>query len=575
MRVRSQERRSHGPTTVAVVVLAAAWANATGPAAAQSLLWATSGSPQDEVGAALAAAGDLDGDGRGDLLVGTLNGSFDGQGTGLVSLVQGKSGVLLDLIPGFAVDDDFGTAVVSLGDVNADGVPDFAAGANREDSGGTDAGRVGIFSGAGGQRLFTRAGEAAWDCYGTSLDALGDLDGDGVVDLLVGSAPSNPNLAPDAPGYVHVLSGRTGAEITRWSAGIPGDAFGRAVAAAGDVDHDGLPDALIGAPQPFSGFGFAELRSGASGAVLRQWSGFTDLDAFGEAVCGPGDTDGDGTPDVLVGAPGASPNGLHECGRARLYSGATGELVYDIGGSDVVDHLGASMAPAGDWNADGKADFMVGAPFDDTFGPGEPNNGAIVLFSGHDADLLHLFGGAKPGQAFGRRIALTGDLDGDSQSDWAISAYHAAGLGDLLYQGEVRAVSSRKLLTTPTTQISLSAGGVQPLEIHAPSEFVGSFYFVLGSAGPIYPGVGFSGFGVTLPLALDDYLLFTATYPNQAPLVGTLGVVAPGPPLTARIVIPPGTSPTLAGVVLHHAYLVLVPGYVQAASNAVPLALMP
>jgi hypothetical protein len=569
-------RRAAPRSGAHICTIACALAVCTSRAAAQSLLWDVAGAPQDEVGTAIAAAGDIDGDGRGDLLVGMLNGSFDGQGTGVVWVVQGKSGVVLDLVPGFAVDDDFGTAVVGLGDVNADGVPDFAVGANREDSGGSDAGRIGIYSGANGQLLFTRAGEAAWDCYGTSLDALGDLDGDGVVDLIVGAAPSDPEVAPDAPGYVHVLSGKTGAELQRWSAGIPGDAFGRAVAAVGDVDHDGLPDALVGAPQPFSGFGYAQLRSGASGAVLYQWSGSTDLDVFGEAVCGPGDTDGDGTPDVLVGAPGASPNGLHECGRARLYSGATGALVYDIGGSDVVDHLGAALAPGGDWNADGKADFLVGAPFDDTFGPDGLNNGAVVLISGANADLLHVFAGAKAGQAFGRRAALAGDLDGDLAPDYAFSAYHSSSsAADLLYQGEVRTFSSRPMLVSPTTQISLGAGGIQPLYIQAPAKFAGSFYFVLGSAGPIYPGVGFAGSGVTLPLALDDYLLYTATYPNQTPLVGTLGVITPGPPISARIVIPPGSSPALAGIELQHAYLVLAPGLVQAASNAVPLTLVP
>ncbi|MFG0319527.1 MAG: integrin alpha, partial [Planctomycetota bacterium JB042] len=172
------------------------------------------------------------------------------------------------------------------------------------------------------------SGDDPLELAGFSVSDLGDVDGDGVPDVLVGApgAQADGDLAPE--GRAVVLSGADGTPIREWFGTDDLGLFGQAVAGVGDVDQDGRPDVLIGAPAAVSGTGqvtgAAFLHSGFDGSLIRSFHGDEELERFGAAVHAAGDVDQDGVPDVIVGGPGATPNGI-ESGRAVVYSGATGD----------------------------------------------------------------------------------------------------------------------------------------------------------------------------------------------------------------------------------------------------------
>jgi hypothetical protein len=129
------------------------------------------------------------------------------------------------------------------------------------------------------------------DFLGWSARFIGDVDGDGVVDLLAGSAPYT------TPGFALLVSGATGATIHNWSGASAGDSFGMTVANAGDTDGDGIDDALIGAPDAYGlsgGIGAIYLYSGASGALRFSVAGTHSGDLLGYSLAGVGDVNGDG-----------------------------------------------------------------------------------------------------------------------------------------------------------------------------------------------------------------------------------------------------------------------------------------
>ena len=393
-------------------------------------LWQLNGfGSGDETGQAVAGGGDLNGDGTPDVVVGAWRADPGGLAdAGAVVALSGATGQLLWFALGAAPSDGLGWAAAFVGDVNGDGFDDVAVSALTAAPGGlVEAGQVKVFSGLTGNVLYTFDGAAAGDRFGRSVGGAGDLNNDGVPDIVVGAYNADPGGLVDA-GTVKVFSGTNGGTILTLNGAVADDRFGTAVAGPGDVDGDGTDDLLVGAQLAslpgLTWAGQAYVISGGTGATMYTFSGPVSFDRFGYSVAAPGDVNADGIPDFLVGSWLADPGGLTNAGRAVVFSGADGSQLHSLDGTSAYEHLGIFVASIGDVNGDGRADLLAGAPEYDglTFPTGA---GAAKIFSGSTGALLFKLAGSSFGDGFGRCVAGAGDVDGDSFPDVFVGAYQS------------------------------------------------------------------------------------------------------------------------------------------------------
>jgi FG-GAP repeat len=377
----------------------------------------------DRAGSAVAVAGDVNGDGRADVLVGAGGADDNGRSeSGSVYVVFGKTDTSsVDLaalgargfrIDGAAAGDRAGFSVAGAGDLNGDGRADVLVGAEgADDAGRTDSGSAYLIFGkpdtssvdlaALGARGFRIEGAAAGDRAGFSVAGAGDMNGDERVDLLVGAAGADHNGRTDS-GTAYVVFGQSSATTIdlgalggrgfRIDGAAADDRAGVSVAAAGDVNEDRHLDLLVGA---FSAGHIDRDDSGSAYLVFGKTDpSSVDLAALGvrgfrvdggtpssirrsartglpgSAMAGVGDVNGDGRADLLFGAPFAS-NTAHSSGSAYLVFGKTdtsnvdlvalGARGFRIDGAADAHFAGNSVAGAGDVNSDGRADVLVGA----------------------------------------------------------------------------------------------------------------------------------------------------------------------------------------------------------------------
>ena len=254
-------------------------------------------------------------------------------------------------------------------------------------------------------------GEAAQDQFGWIARNLGDVDGDGVADVVT-SAPSAG--AAHAAGRVYVYSTKTGKKV--WSAdGSEGDQLGTGVEAAGDTNKDGIPDVVAAAP----GSGYAKIYSGRDGRVLQTLRAEDKQDNFGRHAEGVGDVNGDGCADVIVGAPGNNAAG-QGAGRAYVYSGKTGDVLLTLSGERAGDGFGSAVAGA---TTKGKLLLIVGAPR-----AGERHTGRTYVYDALSTKPKFVIEADETGGALGAMfLSVPGDMNGDGvpdvyASDWANTA---------------------------------------------------------------------------------------------------------------------------------------------------------
>ncbi|MCI0372772.1 MAG: VCBS repeat-containing protein [candidate division NC10 bacterium] len=367
-------------------------------------------------GAALAGVGDVNGDGTPDLVVAGGGQAFVFSGADRTLLR-----ILDDPTPEAGA---LGEAVAGVGDVNGDGTPDLLVGASGQIVGGnTGQGQAFVFSGADGSLLHTLDDPTpqASAGFGTAVAGVGDVNGDGTPDLLVGTPfqDAGPNIGQ---GRAFVFSGADGNLLHTLDDPTPQAfaEFGFAVAGVGDVNGDGTPDLLVGARHQTVGGndiqGQAFVFSGADGNLLHTLDSPTPQDGqFGVALAGVGDVNGDGTPDLLVGAPLQTVGGDVFQGQAFVFSGADGSLLYTLNDPTPTgaNQFGFALAAVGDVNGDGTPDVLVGAPVQ--------VQGRAFVFSGADGNLLHTLtippGPGPLALGFGGAVAAVGDVDGDGTPD--------------------------------------------------------------------------------------------------------------------------------------------------------------
>lgn len=310
----------------------------------------------------------------------------------------GRAQGVLESVSGDSANDRLGFAVGSVGDVDGDGAADFVVGAPFDDNTGVDSGSARVISGLSGAVLFTFNGDSAGDRFGSAVASAGDFNNDGTPDVLVG-APFDDNTGADA-GSARVLSGATGAMLLTVNGVAAGDLLGSAVAAAGDVDANTIDDFAAAAP----GGAYVQLVAGGTGAILFN---LTSAAAnFARSVAAGRDWNGDGTPDVAVGAGNS----------VDVLSGATAALLFSANGDAAGDDFGRSLA-LGDLDGDANADLVVGAPLDDNTAT---DAGSVRAFAGATGGALYTLDGDSAGDQLGFAVAATLDLDHSGADDLVV-----------------------------------------------------------------------------------------------------------------------------------------------------------
>lgn len=266
------------------------------------------------------------------------------------------------------------------------------------------------------------SGEMAGDNFGVSVKSAGDVDNDGADDIIVGAIGVNSGA-----GRVYVFSGATGDTLHIFDGEGPGDHFGVSVSGAGDVDNDGHADLIVGASRndgSANNAGRAYVFSGNTGDLLYVFSGEGSSDGFGVSVGGAGDVNNDNFDDIIIGAYLNDGNGGNS-GRAYVFSGADGDTLYVYSGERGGDQFGVSVSDAGDVNLDGYDDFIIGAYLNDEGGDnarGDGNAGGAYVFSGQTGDTLHVFLGSNGGDFLGISVSGAGDVDNDGYPDLIVGA---------------------------------------------------------------------------------------------------------------------------------------------------------
>jgi hypothetical protein len=356
-----------------------------------------------------------------------------------VSAGQGILQFLQDPDP----DVTLGWSVARLGDVDHDGTLDYAIACRRVS---TESQFVRVISGRTSALLFEIPPFQPLYFAGAALTLadVSDVNGDGTRDLAIGDLSAQQNAL--TMGAVSLHSGVDGALLQVFWGTQLFDQFGFDVAGAGDVDGDGSPDVIVGADQVFDA-GYAKVYSGATGQLLHLWTGTTPSSHFGYTVSGAGDVDGDGHADLAVGS------WAHSGPTVWVFSGADDSVLHAIDPGS----LAWSVSGGADLDGDAVPDLAVGSA--NWSSPGSSSAGRLSVWSGADWSLIFDVQGSSAEQFLGSAVDLIGDIDGDGLSDVLVGAYKSP-------------TSTRNV---GSVQVFPGRGGQSLLEVHGvPGDFMGN-----------------------------------------------------------------------------------------------------
>jgi hypothetical protein len=438
-----------------------------GPATAATQLESNQGGAN--LGVSVSGAGDVNGDGYSDVIVGASQYSSGQNLEGAAFIFHGGASGIPNGGPVIAATQlesnqlgaNLGVSVSGAGDVNGDGYADVIVGSGKYTNGQANEGAAFVFHGgvlgvADGNPVTAATqleSNQASANLGVSVSGAGDVDGDGYADVIVGSDQYNAGQAGEGAAFIFmgralgIADADPSTAATQLESNEVSANLGSSVSSAGDVNGDGYSDVIVGAPV----YGF--LPYGAAFIFLGSSSGIADGNPVSAAtqllsdqqpsamgtVSGAGDVNGDGYADVIVGAPGygfsgngaafvflGSSSGIPDGGPATAYA----QLLSDESGAN----LGAQVAGAGDVNGDGYADVIAGAPIH-----GFPDAGAAFIYlggatgiaNGNPSNSATLLESDQADALLGYSVSGAGDVNADGYSDVIVgAAWYDAGQSD-------------------------------------------------------------------------------------------------------------------------------------------------
>lgn len=472
--------------------------------------------------------------------------------------------------------DGFGAAISAIGDVDRDGVVDYAVTQGRERPPRCSSNRpqvLHIYSGKTHKLLHkVQQNETAWECgWGTRTVALGDADGDGHDDYAIGGAlwascelrsgkthgrailhadvrafasigdvngdgnadmlVVHPKASTTAKNSVRIYSGTTNTILREWKSVQAG--YGDAITSLGDIDGDKVQDFAIGSPLEAKVF----LHSGKTGALLKTLSSTNLTCRYGQQISRVGDYDGDTVDDFAV-----REGYVFNCtvpSITRIHSGKTFLVLKELDGN-----LRGPYGPYGDHDGDGRDDLVVSTA--DVLG-----NAVVRVLSAKDSSVLHEVAWLHHNAI--ADVAIAGDYDGDNRPELLVSEAHKAFLGfGFVYS------SSKRSLAVSTEQISNAVGGQAVFRMRAgprygPHGRYSRLYVLAGSYTGTSPGVPLGNH--LLPLTPDFYMTYLVGTPN-ALILNNVGINALRYS-TATMTLPKGLATVLVGRTLYHAFTVI------------------